>query len=323
MTDPAFSYSNPNTRWSLLDIARGIAIIAMIGFHFTWDLGFFGVVDYDISFAPEGRLLAHGIVSTFLSIVGFSLALATRDGFRPRVFLRRFRWLVGAALLVSLGTLIAMPSQWIFFGVLHCIAVSSLLALPFLRAPLWGLVILALAVILAPVVVAHPFFDQPWLFFLGLNRVMPETNDYVPLFPWFGVVLLGLAFGRFALAKPAIASFFTRPRLGFLAKRLARLGRFSLPVYLLHQPLLMGALWGLLTVTGPIHLGPVRDTAFIRACIANCVQKGREEPYCQAVCTCVGERIAEIGRTASNQPEAEFSSRIDTAVAACRATPTP
>jgi uncharacterized membrane protein len=312
-------FSSDTRRWPMLDSARGIAIVAMIAFHFTWDLGFFGIVDYDISFAPEGRLFAHLIAGSFLTISGISLALATRSGFRPRLFLRRFRWLVCAALLVSLGTLIAMPGQWIFFGILHCIALSSLLALPFLQAPLAFIGVVALGVIAAPFVIAHPFFDQPWLFFLGLNHVMPDTNDYVPLFPYCGIVLLGLAFGRFALTRSLLTDFFTHPCLGFFSRRLARLGRFSLAVYLIHQPVMMAALWGLLALTGPLHFGPARDTAFIRACVANCVQKGSDATYCDKTCTCVGESLAELSRTASQQDQAEFSRRIDTAIAVCRA----
>ena len=171
-----------NRRWPLVDVARGFAIIAMILFHFTWDLGFFGIIDYDISFTPEGRLLAHSIAGSFLFIVGISLALAARNGLPIKPYLRRLRYVAGAAIIVSVGTFFTMPDDWIFFGVLHCIALSSLLALPFLRAPIVVVAAFAALSVALPFTVYHPLFDRPWLFWLGLNHVLPRTNDYVPFF---------------------------------------------------------------------------------------------------------------------------------------------
>jgi len=55
----AVTSSSSLTRWPIIDALRGIAVIAMIGFHFTWDLGFFQMIDYDISFTTEGRVLSH------------------------------------------------------------------------------------------------------------------------------------------------------------------------------------------------------------------------------------------------------------------------
>ena len=135
---------------------RGVAIIAMIGFHFTWDLGFFQLIDYDISFTPEGRVLSHLIAGTFLFLVGISLALAHRTQIEARAFLLRFFKIAGAAALVSLGTFFATPEEWIFFGVLHCIALSSLLALPFLRAPLSLIFAFAVMALGAPSLITHP-----------------------------------------------------------------------------------------------------------------------------------------------------------------------
>ena len=116
------------TRWPIIDALRDIAVVAMIGFHFTWDLDFFHLIDYDISFTPEGRVMSHLIAGTFLFLVGVSLALAHRAQFDPHAFMKRFFKIAGAAALVSLGTYFAMPDEWIFFGILHCIALSSLLA---------------------------------------------------------------------------------------------------------------------------------------------------------------------------------------------------
>ncbi len=305
-------------RWPALDVARGLAIIAMILFHFTWDLGFFGIVDYDISFTPEGRLLAHCIAGSFLFIVGMSLALAARNGLRVKPYLRRLRYVAGAAIIVSIGTFFTMPDDWIFFGVLHCIALSSLLALPFLSAPIVLIAASAALSIAAPFFIYFPIFDKPWLFWLGLNHVLPRTNDYVPLFPWLGVVLSGVVVARLIEKKPGISEWFQRPRFTPISRYLARLGRFSLPIYLLHQPILMGLLWTLLSVAGPLHLFAASDGGFAKACTASCVAAGNKSDKCVSSCSCVGNEIATKTPPVATLPEAELNRRIDDAILICR-----
>lgn len=295
------SSSSSSHRWPVIDVLRGGAVVAMVGFHFTWDLGFFQIIPYDIAFAPEGRVLSHLIAGTFLFLVGVGLVLAHRMQIEPRAFLVRFARIAGAAALVSLGTYFAMPEDWIFFGVLHCIALSSLLALPFLRAPL-ALVLLAAALLLtAPFFIAHPLLDQPALFWLGLNKVLPRTNDYVPVFPWFGVVLTGIAAARIVLARAAFAARFATPLTGPVPRGLAWLGRHALPLYVLHQPVLMALVWGFVTLAGPAVLHPVVDAGFQRTCVASCAASGRDASSCETACTCLGRVIAgqKLGPDAS------------------------
>ena len=85
------------------------------------------------------------------------------------------------------------------------------------------------------------WFDAPGRRWIGLMTHKPPTEDYVPLLPWFGVVLLGL------FAGPRIIGFARRTagvlnRHG-LVRGLALAGRHSLIIYLLHQPLLIGTLF--------------------------------------------------------------------------------
>lgn len=289
---------------------RGVAIIAMIGFHFTWDLGFFQLISYDIAFTPEGRLLSHLIAGSFLFLVGVSLSLAHRNGFDARGFLIRFAKIAGAAALVSLGTFFAMPEDWIFFGVLHCIALSSLLALPFLRAPLLLVGVSTLIVLAAPRVISHPFFDQSSLFWLGLNKVLPRTNDYVPFFPWFGIVLAGLIAGRLMLAMPHLASWGARSINSAVPRFLVRLGRYALPIYLLHQPIMMALLWAFVSVAGPSLITPAIEPAFFENCTQSCAASGRSSEICQNACSC-------LGRTLSGM-KAQGDEAIQSALAICR-----
>lgn len=294
-------------RWPIIDALRGLAVIAMIGFHFTWDLGFFQLIDYDISFTPEGRVLSHLIAGTFLFLVGVSLTLAHRKELNARAFLIRFFKIASAAALVSIGTFFVMPEEWIFFGVLHCIALSSLLALPFLRAPLIIVFLVAVIALSAPTLIETPFFDRPDMFWLGLNKVLPRTNDYVPLLPWFGVVLMGVVTARLILAREALGALLARPSF----KPIMLIGRYALPIYLLHQPVLMGVLWVFVTLADPFEKVPVIEPAFFQNCAQSCASSGRGIEACDRACSC-------IGRTLSGMKNPTGDDAIQSALAICR-----
>ena len=183
-------------RFDSLDVARGGALLAMAAYHTTWDLGHLALTPENYALAPLGKFAAHLIAGTFLVLVGIGLVLMNRDGLRPRAFLLRLARIGIAALLITAATIYAFPDSFIFFGILHCIAVSSVLAVPFLRVSPAVALVVGIVVLATPAVMANPdyhlaVFDDPILSFLGLGMVPPRTNDYVPLFPWFGLVLWG------------------------------------------------------------------------------------------------------------------------------------
>jgi len=275
-------------RLVLLDELRGGALLAMILFHFTWDLDYFGLAPPGLTASPQFKWLGDAIAATFLLVVGASLALAARGGWRARPFWMRLAKIAGAAALVSLATWFVFPDEFIFFGVLHCIALSSLAAAPLLRAPV-SLVLAVAAIALAlPLLVASPMFDAPIWWWLGLGTHQPLSNDWRPFLPWFGVVLLGMAIARGALAR-ALPERLARLRARSLAGRALVLGgRRSLLVYLVHQPLLFGALY-----LGVAAIGlkpPSEAAAFARNCAAQCTAQGARAGYCGKVCGCVAAR---------------------------------
>ncbi|GAB5377343.1 MAG: hypothetical protein AcusKO_38050 [Acuticoccus sp.] len=230
-----------------IDVARGGAILAMIAYHASFDLMFFGLVDWPVAFHPAWRAFAAAIASTFLFAVGVSLVYAHGAGIRWRAFWRRFAVIALFALLVTVGTVLAMPAP-IYFGILHAIALFSLLALPFLRAPVGLTVAVAGLVLLAPAVLTSPALDAPYLYAIGLGTAQPFTFDYEPVFPWFAVTLLGVAAGRL-VARPAPgASGYARA--GRPLRLLAAAGRNSLAIYVLHQPVLFGLLMLVLYAAG-------------------------------------------------------------------------
>ena len=176
----------------------------MIVYHFAWDLSAYQLIAVDVTGDLGWRIFARTIAGTFLALVGINLVLAARNGFRPGPYFRRLAIILAAALLVTLGTWWLDPATFVFFGILHLIVVASVLALPFLRAPLWLILAAAVVFLAGPHFLTSPFFDAPAWYWLGLSPNPPPTVDYVPVFPWFGVVLLGVAAGRLILANPDV-----------------------------------------------------------------------------------------------------------------------
>jgi uncharacterized membrane protein len=280
-------------RVDAIDCARGLALIGMAAYHLTWDLADFRLASPDLPFTLPMRLLSHTVASAFLALVGVSLALAHRHGLNERAFWRRLGIIAGAAALVTFGSVVFAPGEGIFFGILHCIAAASLIAAPFVTAPAWASLAGGLAAIAAPFLVHSTLFDPPWLMWLGLGEALPNTLDWRPLLPWAGVVFLGLGLAR----APGVMAWLTSPKRWRAASRASRAiclaGRHSLPIYLVHQPLLIGLLTAL-TAWGP--LAPkADDTAFLSSCQHACVEKGRAAAECATGCQCVADAIERSG----------------------------
>lgn len=226
------------TRIAGLDALRGLAIVAMIAYHLCFDLRYFGVTHWDFEHDLRWLTARTLILSSFLLIAGISAVLARRQASPVRHWLRHIGIIAGAALLVSAGSWLMFPRSFIWFGVLHAIAVSLLLARPLYGRPLLAALV-GIAVIVAGSTYANAAFDNRTLGWIGFMTAKPVTEDYVPLFPWTGVLLLGVTAGH-ALVRTRFAALAPLARL---AAPLQLLGRHSLIVYLLHQPLLLGLLW--------------------------------------------------------------------------------
>jgi uncharacterized membrane protein len=228
----------PFARFDRLDALRGAAIVWMALYHFAFDLNFYGFIEPRQHFFrdPLWTLQRTFILSGFLLCAGAALAVALDAGQTWSRFWRRWAQVAGCALAVSLGSSFMFPNSWIAFGVLHGIAVMLIGAR--LLAPLGGwLWPLAAGCIALPALWRHPVFDLPWLSWIGLVTRKPITEDWVPVLPWFGVMLAGLAGAQWLLARRRAA--FAGPVPAMLLP-LATLGRWSLSFYMLHQPLLIG-----------------------------------------------------------------------------------
>jgi uncharacterized membrane protein len=291
--------ANCGGRIEALDVARGVALGAMALYHATWDLGYLRLTPENYALSPLGRGAAHLIAGSFLILVGVGLVLVHGAGLRRRAVVTRFLRIGGAALAVTAATYALFPASYVFFGILHCIAVSSVLALPFLFVPVSVVAVCTALVMAAPALTGGGLLDAPALFFLGLGRTLPQTNDYVPLFPWFGLVLAGVVAGRLGLPR-LIASGLGRWRAtSGPGRAVAAAGRHSLAVYLVHQPVLLAVFSGIAALTGP-H--PRAGEMEFRALYArNCVGTGGEAGACRVAARCVVGAFRRDGLWAQSQ----------------------
>ena len=227
--------SLPPARLPGLDALRGGAILAMFGYHFAWDLTLFGWADWPVQAHAGWLAYRTAVLSGFLAISGMALALAMQGGVRLRRFALRLGRLLAAAGAVSLATYLALPQVYVVFGVLHCLAATSLIGLALSRLSAATLLCLAAIALALPAFGCGPAFAEPWLNWLGLAPEVPASLDHVPLLPWLAPYLAGLALGRH------LPAFAWRPA-GRLTTALAWAGRHGLLLYLAHQPVFLGLL---------------------------------------------------------------------------------
>ena len=239
-------------RIHMLDAARGVAFVAMAIFHFAFDLEMFGVVEQGFTLQPEWKYFARSIAGSFLFLVGFSSFIAHGDGIRWRGWGTRFAKIASAALLVTIGTWFFIPNEFIFFGILHSIAAASLLVLLFVRLPWWINLTAALAVFALRAWGRAELFDAPVWWWSGLSNINPQSVDYVPLFPWFAPVLLGLACAQLSSQFKLMGKLAAPEMSGALSRALRFIGRNSLVAYLVHQPVIIAVLYSVLYLTGYI-----------------------------------------------------------------------
>jgi uncharacterized membrane protein len=144
------------------------------------------------------------------------------------------------------------------------------------------------------------------------------TNDYVPVFPWLGLVLAGLAIGRALLHRREALRLSRWRAVNRFARALAWAGRKSLPIYLIHQPVLFGVLYGVLQVTGPNPQAQARP--FIAQCVADCTEANGNDAFCRTACSCVVQRLREdatFDRIMTGRPAPEDQRRISEAAQIC------
>ena len=241
----------PSKRYIELDLLRGLAIILMIFGHLLWDLDYFGLVPINNTIYS---LLQKIVPPLFFIIVGMSLIASFNKKQRTveeekkyfkKMIIRGLK-IFNLGMLLTIGSIIAIPGQPVYFGVLHCIGISIVLSVIFLKYRVYnfifGFLFVMIGLIFAGLHVSNPTIIH---FVIGIHpsEVWRYTVDYFPLLPWFGLTLLGIALGNVIYCKdkrrfkiPDFSKY--RP-----AKIFSWVGRHSLEIYLLHQPIIAGALY--------------------------------------------------------------------------------
>ena len=224
-----------------IDLLRAFAVLCMIIFHIAFDLESLHIYDFVLGEYPW-NFMARFAQITFIFLAGMTYMLSYEKHLlseKGRVIWGQFKHaflFFGFAMIISLITWILFRDQAVKFGILHFFAVATILTIPLSRLKIWNGV-LGILVLVSSLWI--PKFDASWWFYpFGVNLQAPTDLDYFPLFPWYGLFLLGVGFAS------VLIRFWTRHiytpifRNAFLEK----IGRKSLVIYLLHQPIIWGIL---------------------------------------------------------------------------------
>jgi len=219
------SLNKKERAWEL-DLLRGIALLLMIIFHVVFDLR--DIYSYPVYY-DRGIFYYVGKVSAilFMLISGISCSFSRSNVKRGiRVLL--------IAMVITLATYLFDPGLIIKFGILHFLGISMILF------PLFnGLNKYFIFIIATLIIIVGNFFSTltvpfEYLFPIGLMSSSFTSSDYYPLLPWFGVFLYGVAFSKIIYReKKSVFNFKVKDN------PLLFMGRHTLAVYLIHQPLIL------------------------------------------------------------------------------------
>lgn len=228
-----------------IDALRGTAIVMMVVYNWLFALNYLGVYQTQIT-SGFWFYFARITASIFIILAGVSLTIsASRHRNDARPFLRHIKrglmiLLFGAG--ISIVTWLFLDGAYVRFGILHLIGISILLAYPLLNLRYWNLAF-GLALIAAGIYLQSITTATSWLLWLGATPENFYTVDYFPVLPWFGVFLIGVFLGS-SLYENGARKYWIWNLSGLpIAGVLAVLGRNSLFIYIIHQPILITALY--------------------------------------------------------------------------------
>lgn len=238
-------------RYNALDTFRGLLLVNMAAYHALYDVVFIKGVPISWYTGPLGYIWQQGICWGFIFLSGFCFRFSRHP-------LRHGLAVLGAGILVSLVTILAMPSERILYGVLFLLGMAGLiqcgvwwlwnkLKLP--PYPAWLGLASSISLFFLTRGVPYGYlgfegirllelpswlYQSQWLAPAGLPGPGFWSSDYFPLIPWLFLYLSGYFLWRLVGHNPRIME---KLKPGF--RPLAFLGRHSLLIYLAHQPVLM------------------------------------------------------------------------------------
>ena len=223
-----------NRIWEL-DALRGLCILFMVVIHFVYDLvELYGIVSWE--YPPLFSLVKQWGGVLFLLISGICVTLGHHPVRRGLIV-----FCCGVICTAVTGGMylldLADRSILIWFGVLHCLGVCMLLWPLFEKQPVWLLALAGGSLALVGLVLPRIHLPFDYLAPLGLVSRHFASSDYFPLLPHLGFFLLGAVMGKTLYQKKQSLLPRVDPRRQPL-RLLCVCGRQSLPIYLLHQPIL-------------------------------------------------------------------------------------
>jgi uncharacterized membrane protein len=238
-----------NQRFIEIDIVRGIAVIMMVIYHLLFDLWFFSLYGIPVT-TGFWKYFAVVTASLFLILVGVSVTISAAHAEKilsGRNFYLKFVRRGITILLVALG--ITLITWWylggegfIIFGILHLIGFSIILSPLFFHRG--KMTLLAGAVVIVAGLLLMQVHGPVYLIPLGVFPESFYSVDYTPIFPWFGMVLAGIFLGE--TLYPGGRRGFTLPQFPATGKMatfpgtiLGLLGKHSLIIYIIHQPVII------------------------------------------------------------------------------------
>ena len=220
-----------------LDLIRSFAILLMILFHFIYDLKYFGWVAWDIPDGNGWKHFRYVILTLFFICIGVGLVYSHAPQINLKSFMKRLAKIAIGAVIITLMSLVMFPQNWIFFGVLHFIFLTSFCSILFVPYPRLSLILGTCIIIVGSLGLS----DKRWPFSYFSESLPNYTVDYVPLFPWLGVILLGISLAHSNWLNHDVFKL-NNLKNDTLIRRLTWPGKHSLIIYLIHQPLLFAVL---------------------------------------------------------------------------------
>lgn len=228
-----------------VDCLRGLAVLMMIIYHFLVDLELVSGAFMNLTSGFWGGF-QQLTASLFLVIAGISLGLSYHHN-QEKGTLFFMDYFKRGIKIFSWGLLITFITRWLFsasyvvFGILHLIGLVIMFVFPLLRFK-WLNLLAGMAIVLAGLYLSRFTFPFSTLLWLGFTPRFFNSFDYFPLLPWSGWILIGVFFGK--LLYPQNQRRFSLPPYAPWppARWLCAIGRHSLFIYLLHQPVLMAGI---------------------------------------------------------------------------------
>jgi len=218
-------------RIGLMDALRGLAVLLMVVHHFLYDLAAFCGAPWWLFSNPVFDVLHYFFAGLFILLSGVSSNFSRSN-------VKRGLKALGCALVITAVT--AAMEMPIWFGVLHllgtCMLLYGLTRPLWERLPSWTVPLLSIVAVgaFAPLVNGAET-TNPYLWMFGWTTETFFSADYFPLLPWAFVFLFGTWLGRYIKEGRFPGWFY---RIG--CPPLEAVGRHSLVIYVLHQPVLYG-----------------------------------------------------------------------------------